>query len=81
MHQAFKVGLLASPGFAKGFGPAIINGPTRMLVGEAGPEMVSVIPIKGRKNIILRSITAAAGMGQQYHLVKIMAILARPMAD
>ena len=58
-------GAYGSPyGYAAGFGPAVINRPTRMLVGEAGPEMVSVIPMKGtnRKNPP-RSITAATGMG------------------
>ena len=40
------LGAYGHPGMAKGFGPAYINRPTRMLVGEAGPELVSVIPIK-----------------------------------
>jgi hypothetical protein len=30
---------------AKGFGPAIVNSPTHLVVGEAGPEAVSVIPL------------------------------------
>jgi hypothetical protein len=53
--------------FAKGFGPAVIDKPTRILVGEAGPEMVSVIPMKGRRRWNTPgSMTAANGMGQQY---------------
>ena len=61
-------GAYGSPyGYAQGFGPAVVNRPTRMLVGEAGPEFVSVIPMKGRnKKNPPRSITAADGMGQQY---------------
>jgi hypothetical protein len=54
------LGAYGGPGYAKGFGPAIINKPTRMLVGEAGPELVSVIPIKNQRPA---SKTAAAGMG------------------
>ena len=49
---------------AKGFGPEVVNRPTRMLVGEAGPEMVSVIPIKGKaKWRELQSKTAARRYG------------------
>ena len=54
---------------ARGFGPAVVDKPTRMLVGEAGPELVSVIPMKGRRQWPQQgnqTITAAAGMGQQY---------------
>ena len=58
-------GAYGSPyGYAQGFGPAVVNEPTRMLVGEAGPELVSVIPMKGRnRKNPPRSVTAAAGMG------------------
>ena len=42
------LGAYGAPGMAKGFGPAIINRPTRILVGEAGPELVSVIPMKNK---------------------------------
>jgi hypothetical protein len=53
--------------FARGFGPAVVTRPTRMLVGEAGPEMVSVIPMKGdnqwQKGGWPQTKTAAAGMG------------------
>ena len=54
------LGAYGGPGMAKGFGPAIINKPTRILVGEAGPELVSVVPIKNKGPA---SKTAAAGMG------------------
>ena len=58
-------GAYGSPyGYAKGFGPAVINRPTRMLVGEAGPEMVSVIPMKGNNQWQGAGwVTAATGMG------------------
>ena len=32
---------------AKGFGPAIVNSPMNLTVGENGPEMVNVIPMSG----------------------------------
>ena len=62
----------AYPGmnYARGFGPAIVNQPMRMLVGEAGPEFVSVIPLKGNRQYpqagrqqYTPTKTAAAGMG------------------
>jgi methyl-accepting chemotaxis protein len=47
--------------YAAGFGPAIVDRPTRMLVGEAGPEFVSVTPLK---RFSIPQKTAADGMGQ-----------------
>ena len=49
------LGAYGGPGYAKGFGPAIINQPTRILVGEAGPELVSVVPIKNKGPAIKNS--------------------------
>lgn len=53
--------------FARGFGPAFVTKPTRMLVGEAGPELVSVIPVKNRGRLIpsRTTVTAQTGMGYQ----------------
>lgn len=51
---------------AKGFGPTVVDKPTRLLVGEAGPEYVSVIPLKGKNQWqqgYMPTKTAAAGMG------------------
>jgi hypothetical protein len=52
--------------FAAGLKPTVLTSPTRLLVAEAGPEVVSVTPVK--RNMRPRVLTAANGMGQQMQL-------------
>jgi hypothetical protein len=42
---------------AKGFGPAVVSNATNLTVGEAGPELVSVIPLAG-PNAISKNLSA-----------------------